>query len=428
LLNETPIWQQALKELNKPQVKQSQAYKAALAKVEAANVPDNQRDHELLAYMIQDSPKSGIVTRLINKIRQWLRDNFGLTKPTLPEIRQEVEAWLESKRTANPNPDSGLVNDNQKSYAVNERLNESIGSSNKITDFLRNTKENWRPQWLGLLTLRQLADIGQQYLPQLKDYVDINTQMQTDRNSASEEYNDLAESWRKWAARNKPMADKLANVMHKATLAGIDPSEGTSNTQPTQQARQLNNLWKQLTPKAQELFQDVRDSYALQQIRMVDALLDRISHSELSGNQKEAMRLEIRRQFETGRDAKAYFPLSRFGDFWLAGRDAEDNKYFSMYESHAQLKQAESNLKTQGYTNITTGRKLDQARLSDADEGLMGDFINVLEKNGISKSDPVMDDIYQAFLKAMPSVSMRTSFIHRQGTPGYSPDALRGYA
>ena len=49
--------------------------------------------------------------------------------------------------------------------------------------------------------------------------------METDRNVLQEEAGSLADRWATWARSNREPAARLANLMHDATLAGVDPNQ-----------------------------------------------------------------------------------------------------------------------------------------------------------------------------------------------------------
>lgn len=74
---------------------------------------------------------------------------------------------------------------------------------------------------LGLLTLRQLAEIGRDVVPAMQKYMALTERMLTERNQMADESGKLAQRWTKL---DKATRQKLAFVMHKATLERVDPS------------------------------------------------------------------------------------------------------------------------------------------------------------------------------------------------------------
>ncbi|MGR5465411.1 hypothetical protein ACPV5G_20965, partial [Photobacterium damselae] len=72
-----------------------------------------------------------------------------------------------------------------------------------------------------LLTLDQLAEIGKKRLPPIAHYEQIVREMETTQNLLIEDVANLTEKIQKWARKNPAVADKLFDVMHKATLAGV---------------------------------------------------------------------------------------------------------------------------------------------------------------------------------------------------------------
>ncbi|MCK5924168.1 MAG: hypothetical protein KAG66_24750, partial [Methylococcales bacterium] len=78
---------------------------------------------------------------------------------------------------------------------------------------------------LGFLTLRQMVEIGSKHLPGLGVYMDTVQNMLTRRNVLAEESGVFAEKWRKWTIKHRAASIKTYDIMHRATLAGVDPAE-----------------------------------------------------------------------------------------------------------------------------------------------------------------------------------------------------------
>ena len=122
--------------------------------------------------------------------------------------------------TAVPYPDSGQEN------VLLDSIQSAIRHPGRtVLDAIKNQVEQWRPKWLGALTLRHLAELGEQYLPQIKQYADVVQQMATDRNVMQEEGGELAGRWQAWAKKNRAMNNATVSLMHDATIAGTDPAE-----------------------------------------------------------------------------------------------------------------------------------------------------------------------------------------------------------
>lgn len=347
-----------------------------------------------------------------------------------------------------------------------------------------NLRENTRPAWLGALALRHLAELGNDLkLAYVGQYADRVAAMSADRNVMQEEAGKVADAWETFQRKNRAGADAMANLMHDATLQGVDPAreyaplqhattrrgpaepvtaesikrrraliEADLREQRSEKAKErlwgeiaaLDQLWEQerdrraaypglvqrwnaLPEQGRALYLQARDAYVAQSDRMEQALIDRIQALEADERMKAAMIGQIRQNFESARVAGPYFPLQRFGEFWISATDRAGEPFFSLYESVQAWREAQADLKAQGYTGMKAGRKLDEARsLSGASGGFMADLQNLLETAGVKED--TRDEVYQLYLRTLPELSVRKHQIHRKGIAGYSGDALRAFS
>lgn len=136
----------------------------------------------------------------------------------------------------------------------------------------------------------------------------------------------------------------------------------------------------------------------------------------------------LRQKFETNKVRGPYFPLARFGSYWVTLRD-EDGKVisFSKFESkreqEAFLASAEAKAAFSAEHGIESNEKSLRAQIAPE---FMADIAKIVGEAGAS--DRVLDEMWQRYLSTLPDVSLRTRRIHRKGTPGYSQDALRAFS
>lgn len=349
---------------------------------------------------------------------------------------------------------------------------------------IKGLKENTRPTWLGALTLRHLAELGRDIgLAHVGNYANRVQQMATDRNVMQEEATQVAEPWEKFQRKDKAGADATANLMHDATIEGVDPAaayrplrtgvtarggdedvtresiqrrmdliardlanagsdEATLRLEAEagrlkdlwarEQARQqaypgLVARWNALPEAGRQVYIAARDAYLKQSERLEQAILDRIEATGVAGRARQEMITTIRHQFESARIEGPYFPLARFGEFWISATDANGEPFFSLYETVQEWRQAQTDLVKQGMKVTAAGRKIAEARrVAGAGSGFMADVETLLESAGVSAK--TRDDVWQLFLRSLPELSMRKHSIHRKKTAGYSRDALRAFA
>ena len=364
-----------------------------------------------------------------------------------------------------------------------KQLSESIkqgltkqGLSDKVS--------TWKPSLLGALTLRQLGEVATRLTTKVTDYARTVQEMQTRRNLLLDRANTIATEWEKYqrAHRKDGKSDALANLMHDSTIAGVDGAEpylaGTvtllsgevvpmtdaavasaiaklkeqAKGKPekikgmlkqevqrledglTQEAvrraeyPKLRARYNALGPDGQAVYKKVRNEYVERSNDWLKALLNRIAGTDMPAGERAKLTDKIRAHFESARIQAPYFPLARFGEWWVAAENADGVKQFRMAESPSELRQHIAELKAAGFDqNMKRGKKLDTARAVDgASSSFMAEVTGILDSNGVRES--VRDEVYQLYLRTLPDLSVRKQFIHRKKTAGYATDALRAFA
>lgn len=349
-------------------------------------------------------------------------------------------------------------------------------------------KDSTRPTWLGFLATRHLTELGGDYFKNIDHYSHYLAEMQADRNKLQAEAETIAEAARQWAGKNRAESRRLFDLMHQATIDGVDPSREYQPLQfkmpgqtglhevnrknilhaikvKQQQMRErsgdtktniMNEItalkamlkaeprrrrqyvplveqWSQLSPEARAFYTQFRDAYRSRSDAVEEALAQRIEDLKgddltggaISDSSRRNMVRKIREQFESARLQGVYFPLQRFGKFFVAAEKDASNT-FLMFESLNELERAVKDLRGKGWVIKAQGQK-SQGRASDAPSGtFVADVIDQLRTSHVSEK--VQDEIYQLYLETMPELSMRKHQIHRKSVPGFDPDAVRAFA
>ncbi|MEQ3438187.1 PLxRFG domain-containing protein [Stenotrophomonas maltophilia] len=360
----------------------------------------------------------------------------------------------------------------------------------KLADLsLSKVKDALRPTWLGALATRHLTELGRDYFPTIDRYSDYLAEMQADRNKLQSEADTIAEAARQWASKNKAESRRLFDLMHQATMDGVDPSReyqplqfrmpgekglqevnrknvlnaikvkqqqmrersGDSKTNIMNEVKALKAMlkaeprrrlqyaplveqWSQLSPEAKSFYLQFRDAYRSRSDAVEEALVQRIEDlkgSDLVGGKilndssRRMLVHKIREQFESARLQGVYFPLQRFGRFFVAAEKNGTNT-FLMFESQNELDRAAKDLQRRGWAVTARGMKM-EGKATDAPSGtFVADVIDQLRTAHVS--DAVQDQVYQLYLQTMPELSMRKHQIHRKSVPGFDPDAVRAFA
>jgi len=289
-----------------------------------------------------------------------------------------------------------------------------------VKDWIAHQLKQNRGWAMGALTRDQLADIYGDAMPAVEQFDRVVQQMDLVRNRMAEKADALIERWRKLPSAE---ADRLADVMHAATLAQFDPAEMNATTADEQQ---IAADFDALSADARQVYRDVRDQYRDTLTNIRDSLAGR---AERTGSTGRAIADEIRLRFDGYLSEGPYFSLARFGDFILiADRDGE--RVVEAFESSLQREKRARGLRAQGFTVKLTAKQ----QYSATKDGAAGSFIgDVLEKIDALDMDAeqkgtLMDQLNQLAISALPDASYRKHFAHRKGTPGFSNDAMRAFA
>lgn len=290
---------------------------------------------------------------------------------------------------------------------------------------------DYRGIGLQLLGRRQLVDVYGHMLPELRRYSDLMARMDADKNEAGSGADQLAQDWAKL-----PDERALAELMHDATLAQIDPSrdfvEGDNKTDWTR----LQARYNALTPGAKDVFARARDTYRQHMRDVRSAIKERIERTEISSERKAAMLKRMDDEF-FGHIKGVYFPLARFGQYVVVVKDAEGkvanvSRAETMAEADATRRQLVGAFPAG--KGFTVGKVLKAKDfVADRDSvgrGFMEQLYGVLDKQGMDSRQraELEDALGQLYLSSLPDLSWAKHGIHRKGTPGFSQDARRAFA
>lgn len=133
----------------------------------------------------------------------------------------------------------------------------------------------------------------------------------------------------------------------------------------------------------------------------------------------------LRERFEANRLEGPYFPLSRFGEFYVTLRDDEGRvTSFSRFQTAREQRKFAAEMRKEGH-DVETGVMKEMTSKDAVDPGFVADVEALLDD--IDADNSVKDAVWQRWLMTLPDMSVRKNKIHRKGTPGYSGDAFRAF-
>ena len=318
-------------------------------------------------------------------------------------------------------------------------------AKNGVSQMLENVADTTRKHFLGAFTLRQLQDLVGTRLGQApKNFILSVEGMLEEHNKIVNEAKSTTDKWSKLQNKDPKESDKTSEVMIEATLLGIDPD--------TQKGKDYNldKAWNALIPEAQEVYREVRDFYVRRMDAYLDTLLNNIRLSLVASGLPDAevrQKLsEVEKEFRKGL-VGPYFPLARFGQFWINVGKGPDAGFYK-FDTAAERNSAVKLFDQQGNTKIEPGNSLRTADLtslqnvtvlktindivdSASDKILNGTYVNYNKQTGNQVDtlrNAIKDGVQELYLMTLPNRSLRKNFIHRKGVSGASKDMLRAFS
>lgn len=345
----------------------------------------------------------------------------------------------------------------------------------KLWQAVKTKWPDWRPAMLQLLPRNYLADIGGDVLPSLRRYNNQVAAMEAQRNNLLNLTHETADKWRKLVGKDVAASKRLADLMHEATLIGVDPSldkfypsitrqtyqllmsrakafiksrngeaeavarglqrrariQAAMDKVPTQEAAYegLRADFLALPVEYQQMFVEVRDSYLEMNRARKEALEKRIEDLITDRRVAAAQISMMREEFELNELSGIYFPLQRFGKYRAVVKDTETGEVhaYSMFETNADMQQWMIEQQGEGL-RVEGGYQFEYSKMMDGvSAGFMKDLL--LKFSPVfSQNSKIQDELYQLYLEHSPELSVRKHMIHRKGVSGYDQDALRAFA
>lgn len=351
-------------------------------------------------------------------------------------------------------------------------------SESSVVEAIKGKWTDLNPSVLATVPLNYFVELARPNMTAVKEYMSVKRLMDAYRGDKHAEADAIAGDWLKYmrlgfGRANKAKAQELADLMHESTLAGIDPSLTDEETKAKAGYDILRKRYQALSPTGKELFGKVRDAYRAQADELDQILLDNVRKSQqIAKDQAEARykkKLEeirdakmnpidrrkaeedaasryksestkmdwsakarltkLRIQFESNRVPAPYFPLGRFGQYYVTAKDVDGSVIsFSKFERAADRDRFARDIQRDypGAT-ITKGvmKEMRDPRAA-MDPRMVAEIEQLLGNAGVDQD--LMDMVYQRYLETLPELSMRKRYMHRKGTAGYDTDALRVFS
>jgi N12 class adenine-specific DNA methylase len=326
-------------------------------------------------------------------------------------------------------------------------------------------------------------------LPSAQKYLGMKHAMSAMRNERQAKAAGLIDEWRGFMTKHQKANTSLMELMHDATIAGVDPAEpfvvrpkGNNESRAAYasfvegkraQYDELRERFIRIPKQGQEIYRKARDAYTQMAEDERAIIMDNvqkamelnlkraqkqfeddmreIEEDGLTGAEREAKEAEameklarvkksngygrksrlaaLRLMFEQNTVDAPYFPLLRHGNYYVTVKN-QDGKVISFTKAESEKDQqriARELARDYPDAEVKVGvMSSGESGRAEVDPTFVADVEAMI---GASVADPqLMDAIWQRYLETLPDFSIRKSRLHRKGTPGYTTDAFRNYA
>ncbi|MDB5553297.1 MAG: family helicase, partial [Rhizobium sp.] len=407
--------------------------------------------------------------RILELLRQIRNFMAGRGFDTIDTIFDRAKSGEMKARARNRDPALSIGKVYSSPVKVTER---------HIVEGVRGKLTDMSPALLKAVPLNYFTELKRPNMTAVDGYLKMKRALDTYRGNKHAESDAIAQEWLKYtrlgfAGKDRSKAQLLADLMHESTLAGIDPSITSESERSKPGWDMLRKKYVTMPPAGRALYAKVRDAYVAQADELDSILLDnvrktmeialdraetrynkdveRIKQSGLTAAKQKialdeaaakykgetkrsiwsmkARLTQLRIAFESSRVPAPYFPLARFGRYFVAVTDVNgETLSFSKHETAADRDRTARDMRKEFPTATVKAGVLDNAaETRDAmDPRIIAEIETILGNANVGED--VMDQIWQRYLESMPDLSTRKRFIHRKGVSGFNTDALRVFA
>lgn len=381
---------------------------------------------------LQKSAIKRFIDKVVSAVKAWAFDRLGinlnLNENDMVALANRMVNQIGNQAQQNTDTNQNPLYSRSSDYSdITNRISNGLKNLPKTGDWINKKGVDWLGLGLGFLSRRHLTEIYGKLLPQLNKYNELAAQMDADKNDIAAGADNIVHEWSKLKDE-----EALANVMHDATLAQIDPAKPHQPGDDRVKYQQLLKAYNSLSPESQAMYKKARNAYSAHYAKVHEAIRDRILRSALSSQKKADLLKNIEGSF--GQIKGVYFPLARFGEYIIVMRNKNgDVASVSRAETNNQAESIRSELMKKYPQFKVDPVKLDKEYSASRDgvgRGFMSDLFDEVGNLGLDKKAQAEfeDTLSQLYLSSMPDLSWAKHGIHRKGTAGFSQDARRAFA
>jgi hypothetical protein len=349
---------------------------------------------------------------------------------------EEAKSWLNS-----------LTDASAKLPLMNE------ARADKFNDLLRNVlPDSVKKIALAAQPLHTLVDLAKPYLPSAPTVNRLVEAKGGDEYNRFKRIEPTINEAEKWAKEHSKLVDTFDMLAHKSTLDEVDPSvpretyekitdKEDAEAQKNDKLSRAEKLaswdamqkdWGKIGAQGRQLYRRLRDTYGELYKEIREAVGARIDATEMTDAEKAAVKKEIYARLAERGAIHPYFPLTRFGDYWVSytapGRGGKPEVYISAFETERERERFEETLVKGGVKKDSIQRFANITEMNyknTPSNSFVNGVLKVMDTNHVPTE--AREQVMRLFLQTLPESSFAQSFQRRKGTLGFNKDAIRAF-
>jgi hypothetical protein len=306
--------------------------------------------------------------------------------------------------------------------------------ADNVHEFLKNTVGgNFRNFMLSLLPLNALADIASQKglkeAPTMDRLVNERHGFEYKMNRSIEPLIERAESFAK--TESPAQVDLFNEVVYESTINKVDPTKARTDYKTPELQKEydrVKGMYDKLSGRGKALYTGMRDAYKAMYDEVLKSIGERIDASVTDPERAKLIKRDIFDRLIAKGNIDPYFPLARYGKYWLSysAKDANGQTefYVEAFETERERERSIAQMVKDGATDIEKFSNLSELNYRRVPTG---SFVNsVLQIMELNKVPPeATEEVMRLFLSTLPETSFAQSFQKRKETLGFKKDAVR---
>lgn len=441
-----PLTKQVNGLLNEIRDSLGSAYGATNADEFLAEAQSNPEFKALLQSIYPDGKSISAWDKLVRMVSNFMRRLFGMEARPLESAFDQVDRFVNAIISPAPKSrDAGILYSAANTGMVGkvfDRLGTSLEAlpgmtparADNIHEFLKNTVGgNFRSFMLSVLPLNALSDVAKQ--KGLKDAPTID-RLVNERSGYEYKLNERIEPVVKQAEdfakkESQAQVDLFNKVVYDSTLNKVDPTKPRTDYKTPEEQKAYDEVkanYDKLGGAGKALYTRMRDAYKEMYQRILDTIGKRIDASVTDPATAKLIKKDIYERLVTKGRIDPYFPLARYGKYWLSYSARDDagqmEFYVEAFETERERARYMQQLEQSGAQDVEAFSNLSEInyRRVPANSFVNG-VLKVMELNKVPAE--ATEEVLRLFLSTLPETAFAQSFQRRKETLGFNKDAIR---